>query len=172
MLRTHTTCCSLYLLFFSSSQVSSLTTSYASTIFFLLLSLFSSLFAANSLEKRCVPAVFSFRTLSNCPVDLLSLSVHACLTQCSVGMRLVGLRPGPRGICTVLIQTMTSVPQGLTVALFPASEEQNTEYSSHLTGRNYTHWSSETGPRTSNRYFIFSSSNYQQTFSFQLYSKI
>lgn len=135
---------------------------------------FPSLFAASSLEKRCVPAVFSFRALSNCPVDLLSLSVHACLAQCSVGMRLVGLRPEPRGICTVLILTMTSAPQGLTVAPFPASEEQNTEYSSHLTGRNYAHWPSETGPRTSNRYFCFhiSSFNYQQTFSFQLYLKI
>lgn len=59
--------------------------------------LFPLCFAFNSLEIRCVPAVFSFRVLSNCPVHLPSLSVHACLPRYSVGMRLLVLRPGLEG---------------------------------------------------------------------------
>lgn len=126
MLCTHTTqlLFSVFALLFSSSQVSGLSSLLTETLLCIHCILpppfpfFPFCFASNSLEKRCVPTVFSFHTLSNCPVDLPSLSMHACLAQCSVGMTLLVLRPGLGGLCTVPIPTMTSVPKGLTAAVF------------------------------------------------------
>lgn len=92
MLHAHTNYYSLYLLYFFPAQVSGLSSLLTETLLCIHCILpppfFPLCFASNSLDKRCVPAVFSFRTLSNRPVDLLSLSVHVCPVHCSVRMRL------------------------------------------------------------------------------------
>lgn len=81
---------SAFALLFPSSQVTDLSSVFTETIFFflsarffpLLLLLFLSVLLQKLLRKGAFLLSFLFTTPSNCPVDLLSLSVCAFLSQC------------------------------------------------------------------------------------------
>lgn len=103
----------------------------SSTRFLTLLPLFPFLSVQQQifLRKGALPPSFFFFLSSPHPQTVLPIShlfVCACLPQCiTLGLdkRLLVLRLGLGGALAVLILTMTSVPSGLTITLFPACEE-------------------------------------------------